>query len=61
MVWTGPHEAICTVAVSMEDDGTLSVGLDAHKDLITIAYAFGASLVELLGEIDTIWIAIDRL
>jgi transposase len=37
----------------MEDDSTLYVGLDVHKDSITVAYALGAGEVELLGKIGT--------
>jgi hypothetical protein len=34
----------------MEHDSTLHVGLDVHKDSITVAYALGAGEVELLGK-----------
>jgi hypothetical protein len=37
----------------MEHDSTLYVGLDVHKDSITVAYALGAGEVELLGKIGT--------
>lgn len=45
----------------MEDGSTLYVGLDVHKDSITIAYALGAGEVELLGKIGTTKTDIDRL
>ncbi|KVQ20079.1 IS110 family transposase [Burkholderia ubonensis] len=45
----------------MENDSTLYVGLDVHKDSITIAYALGAGEVELLGKIGTTKADIDRL
>jgi transposase len=46
---------------SMQNDSTLYVGLDVHKDSITIAYAKGLGDVELLGKIGTSQIEIDRL
>ncbi|PTB16718.1 IS110 family transposase [Trinickia symbiotica] len=45
----------------MEDDSTLYVGLDLHKESITVAYALGAGEVELLGKIGTTKTDIDRL
>jgi transposase len=45
----------------MENDSTLYVGLDVHKDSITVAYAIGMGDVELLGKIGTTQIEIDRL
>ncbi|MCG5078022.1 IS110 family transposase [Paraburkholderia tagetis] len=45
----------------MEHDSTLYVGLDVHKDSITVAYAIGAGGVELLGKIGTTKADIDRL
>ncbi|MCY0855819.1 IS110 family transposase [Cupriavidus sp. D39] len=45
----------------MEHDSTLYVGLDVHKDSITVAYALGAGEVELLGKIGTSKADIDRL
>ncbi|AQV92830.1 IS110 family transposase [Cupriavidus necator] len=45
----------------MEHDSTLYVGLDVHKDSITIAYALGMGEVELLGKIGTSKADIDRL
>lgn len=45
----------------MEHDSTLYVGLDVHKDSITVAYARGLGEVELLGKIGTSKPDIDRL
>ncbi|MGF6298483.1 transposase [Paraburkholderia sp. WC7.3d] len=45
----------------MENDSTLYVGLDVHKDSITVAYAIGMSEVELFGKVGTMHIDIDRL
>ncbi|MEM5390117.1 IS110 family transposase [Paraburkholderia phymatum] len=45
----------------MENDSTLYVGLDVHKDSITVAYALGTGEVELLGRIGTTQNNIDRL
>ncbi|WP_349609889.1 IS110 family transposase [Cupriavidus sp. DF5525] len=45
----------------MENDSTLYVGLDVHKDSITVAYALGTGEVELLGKIGTSKADIDRL
>jgi transposase len=45
----------------MENDSTLYVGLDVHKDSITVAYALGTGEVELFGKIGTSKADIDRL
>src|SRR3981081_4800169 len=60
-MWTVPHPAISTTEASMENDSTLYVGLDVHKDSITVAYALGTGEVELLGKIGTTKTDIDRL
>jgi len=38
----------------MEHDSTVYVGLDVHKESITVAYAIGMGEVELLGKIGKI-------
>lgn len=45
----------------MEHDSTLYVGLDVHKDSITVAYALGTGEVELPGKTGTTKTDIDRL
>jgi transposase len=45
----------------MDHDSTLYVGLDVHKDSITVAYALGSDEVELLGKMGTTHTDIDRL
>ncbi|MDM0110499.1 IS110 family transposase [Variovorax sp. J22R24] len=45
----------------MEDDSTLYVGLDVHKDSITVAYAAGMGEVELLGKIRSTDAEVDRM
>ena len=37
----------------MEHDSTVYVGLDVHKESITIAYAVDAGEVEAMGKIGT--------
>jgi transposase len=37
----------------MEHDSTVYVGLDVHKESITVAYAIGMGDVELFGKIGT--------
>jgi transposase len=45
----------------MQHDSTVYVGLDVHKESITIAYAIDAGEVELLGKIGTTVTEIERL
>jgi transposase len=45
----------------MENDSTVYVGLDVHKESITVAYAIGMGEVELLGKIGTTNTNIERL
>ncbi|MBP0621532.1 IS110 family transposase [Cupriavidus consociatus] len=45
----------------MKDDSTLYVGLDVHKDSITVAYAIGLAEVEVLGKIGTTQCEVERL
>lgn len=45
----------------MEHDSTVYVGLDVHKESITVAYAIGMGEVELLGKTGTTKTDTDRL
>ncbi|MGF6368967.1 transposase [Paraburkholderia sp. RAU6.4a] len=45
----------------MEHNSTVYVGLDVHKESITVAYSIDAGEVELLGKIGTTPAEIDRL
>ncbi|MGF6636601.1 hypothetical protein OKW27_001384 [Paraburkholderia sp. 35.1] len=45
----------------MRNDSTVYVGLDVHKESITVAYAVDAGEVESLGKIGTTKTDIDRL
>jgi len=38
-VWTRPHPAISGTEASMQHDSTVYVGLDVHKESITVAYS----------------------
>jgi transposase len=46
---------------SMQNVSTLFVGLDVHKDSITVAYALDGGEVEVLGKIGTTQADLDRL
>jgi hypothetical protein len=50
-VWTRPHPVISTTEASMRNHSTVYVGLDVHKESITVAYAVDAGEVESLGKI----------
>jgi transposase len=45
----------------MQNDSTLFVGLDVHKDSITVAYALDGGEIQVLGKIGATQIEIDRL
>ena len=45
----------------MNQDGTIYVGLDVHKDSIAVAYAISLDDVELLGKTGTMQLEIDCL
>jgi len=45
----------------MESDSTVFVGLDVHKESITVAYSIGMDDVQLLGKIATTAVATERL
>lgn len=53
--------AFSDLEASMQNDSILYVGLDVHKDSITVAYAIGMGDVELLGKIGTTQIEVERL
>jgi transposase len=57
----GRAPAISDTEASMQHDSTVYVGLDVHKESITVAYSIDAGEVELLGKIGTTPAEIDRL
>jgi hypothetical protein len=58
---TGHTPAISSAEASVNHDSTVFVGLDVHKESITVAYAIDMGDVELLGKIGTLKADIDRL
>jgi transposase len=52
---------ISDLETNMQSESTLYVGLDVHKDSITVAYAIGLGEVELFGKIGTTQIEVNRL
>ncbi|EGI96428.1 hypothetical protein SB359474_3518, partial [Shigella boydii 3594-74] len=42
------HPGISTTEASMNNNNTLYVGLDIHKESITVAYAINSEPVELM-------------
>jgi transposase len=57
----GHAPAISGPEASMRNDSTVYVGLDVHKESITVAYAVDGGEVESLGRIGTTKTEIDRL
>jgi len=56
-----PHPGISLTEASMNNNSTLYVGLDVHKESITVAYAINSEPVELMGKIGTTPTDIERL
>jgi transposase len=44
------QRSVSDTEASMQDDSTLYVGLDVHKDSIMVAYSIDMGDVELLGK-----------
>ena len=47
--------------IIMKSNSTLYVGLDVHKESITVAYAIDSGQIELFGTIGTTPTEVDRL
>jgi hypothetical protein len=44
------HPGISTTEANMNNNNTLYVGLDVHKESMTVAYAINSEPVELMGK-----------